>query len=140
MSNNATTETRPLPNLIARRLRAYLALWRVSAHLHYLLGGSSVLCAALAATDMYDTKLLAAASAVLTALIGFVQPQRHYHRFVRAWRVLDSASVRYQLGLSSNEALAKALERSEQLITESETSEVSTPTSQNAPGIAPPPP
>lgn len=125
MSSDATSEIRPLPNIIAKRLGAYLALWRVSAHLHYLLGGSSVLCAALAATGMYDTKLLAAASAVLTAVFGFVQPQRHYHRFVRAWRVLDSASVRYQLGISSNEDLANALERSEQLITESEASEIS---------------
>lgn len=60
---------------------------------------------------------------MLTALIGFVQPERRYLKFVRAWRVLDVAVLKFKLGLIGIKELADALERGEALISEFEEKE-----------------
>lgn len=114
---------RSLPAPIKDRLMAWKSLWVLSSRLHYGLGGASALCAAISATGLLWAQAFAAAAAVLTALFAFVQPERKYFKMVRAWRVLDSAAIRYQLGLGSLDELHKALDRGEQLITEFESSE-----------------
>jgi hypothetical protein len=61
-----------------------------------------------------------AVAAVLTAVLGFVQPERRYLKFVRAWRVLDSAAIKFRLGQAGIKELIEAVDRGEALITEFE--------------------
>lgn len=109
-----------VPAPIEIKRKAWERLWRNFATLHYSLGGLSVTCAAIAATGVDSAQGLAAAAAILTALLGFIQPERKYLKFVRAWRELDSVALRYSLGLTDIADLAAAAERGEQLITEFE--------------------
>lgn len=139
MSREAESQ-RSLPAPISDRLDAWKSLWVLSARLHYILGGASALCAAISATGLLWSQAFAAASAVLTALFAFIQPERKYFKMVRAWRVLDSAAIRYQLGLGSLDELHKALDRGEQLITDYESSEAQPPREQSGGAPKPPPP
>lgn len=126
-----------VPEPIEAKRRAWASLWRNFATLHYGLGGLSVACAAIAATGVSYAQGLAAAAAILTALLGFIQPERKYLKFVRAWRVIDSASLKYSLGLTDLAALAAAAERGEQLITEFEAKNEQEPITPSRP-VTPP--
>lgn len=114
------TSQQALPSEIAERLRDWKRLWKWSNAFHLIFGGLSVLCSALAATGMSGSQALAAAAAVMTALIGFAGLERRYYKFVRAWRVLNVAAIRYRLGLTDVSGLVTALERGETLISEFE--------------------
>ncbi len=117
------TEQRELPTDVASRLKAWKILWKSWAIGHYALGGASVAASAFASsTEGSNAKYLAASAAVLTALIGFMQSERRYFKFVRAWRVLDVAALRYKLGQLGEKELVDAVERGEALITEFEDS------------------
>lgn len=89
-----------LPSEIADRLRDWKWLWKWSNVSQLVFGGLSVLRSALAATGMPGSQCLAAIVAVMTALIGFAGLERRYYKFVRAWRVLDVAAIRYRYGLT----------------------------------------
>lgn len=41
-------------------------------------------------------KILAALSATCIVILGFAQPDRKYVKFVRTWRILDIAALRYR--------------------------------------------
>ena len=113
-----------IPQDIRQRLMEWRKLWTDSAKIYYAFGGLSVAASSVAAAVGGDVaRYLAAAAAVLTALIGFVQPERRYLKFVRAWRVLDVAVLKFKLGLIGIKELADALERGEALISEFEEKE-----------------
>ncbi len=117
----SSDESRDIPQDIQSRLSDWKNLWTESAKIHYLFGGFSVaFSAAAAATGGVSAQYLSAFAAVLTALIGFVHPERRYLKFVRAWRVLDVAALRYKLGLIDTKELCDAVERGETLISEFE--------------------
>ena len=67
-----------------------------------------------------QAKAFSIIAAISTALIGFMHPERRYMKFVRAWRVLDVAAMRYGHGLIDKAALIDAVERGESLIAEFE--------------------
>lgn len=114
-------ESKAVPKDIRDRLMEWRKLWTDSAKIHYAFGGLSVAASSVAAAVGGDTaRYLAAAAAVLTALIGFVQPERRYLKFVRAWRVLDVAVLKFKLDLIGTKDLVDALERGEALISEFE--------------------
>ena len=88
---------------------------------YYFLGGVGVATSALAAAFPSETsRYLSVISAVCIALLGFTQPEKKYIKFVRAWRILDIAAMRYRYGIISINSLFDALERGEQSITEFE--------------------
>lgn len=111
---------RALPPGVSGKHLAWRRLWQWSARFHYIAGGLSVFCSAVAAIGGDAAQYFATAAAVLTALIGFVHPERQYLKFVRAWRVLDIAAVRYSLGLIGVKELVDAVERGETLIADFE--------------------
>lgn len=113
--------SRNVPPDIQVRLTDWRKLWTQSARIHYLFGGFSVAFSAIAAaTGGVLAQYLSAVAAVLTALIGFVHPERRYLKFVRAWRVLDVAALRYKFGIIEVKELCDAVERGETLISEFE--------------------
>ncbi len=68
-----------IPQDIRQRLMEWRKLWTDSAKIHYAFGGLSVAASSVAAAVGGDiARYLAAAAAVLTALIGFVEPERRY--------------------------------------------------------------
>jgi hypothetical protein len=106
-----------LPEHVERRLKTWLFYYKIANRMHYLVGiigvGASSLGGAL---GQPYSPYLAAIAALCLAVLGFVQPDRKYLKFVRAWRILDVAAGRYQAGLISIEQLYDALERGEQAI------------------------
>lgn len=109
------------PSDIVGRLKAWHGLWWWSAVYHYALGVLGVACSAVAATDVPHVRQAAATlAAVCFAVIGFVNPQRRYLKFVRAWRTLDSACRRFRHSNLPIEYLLDAVDRGEQIITEIE--------------------
>ena len=113
--------TQPLPPDVDKRLDYWHGLWNASAKYHYFFGVVSV-GASVISTSMEGTpaKAFSIVAAIATALIGFMHPERRYMKFVRAWRVLDVASMRYRHGLIDKAALIDAVERGEALIAEFE--------------------
>jgi hypothetical protein len=110
-----------LPPDVDRRLAFWHGLWSRSARYHYFFGvvsvGASVISTSL---DGGPAKVFSIIAAIATALIGFMHPERRYMKFVRAWRVLDVAAMRYRHGLSDKAALIDAVERGEALIADFE--------------------
>ena len=113
--------TQPLPPDIDKRLDYWHDLWNSSAKYHYFFGVVSV-GASVISTSMEGNpaKAFSIVAAIATALIGFMHPERRYMKFVRAWRVLDVAAMRYRHGLIDKAALIDAVERGEGLIAEFE--------------------
>jgi hypothetical protein len=112
--------SRSLPDEVTKKHKAWYRLWNWSAKLHYALGGLSVLASAMAATGGEKAPYLSALAALLTALIGFIHPERRYLKFVRAWRILDIAALRYKLRLIEVKELVEAVERGEKIISDFE--------------------
>lgn len=113
-----------LPPEVKSRLDSWHKLWTESAQLFYLFGALSVTASAVAAaTGGVAAQYLSAAAAVLTALIGFVQPERRYFKFVNAWRVLDIAALKYKKGRADIDNLIQAVEHGERIISEYESKE-----------------
>ncbi len=73
-----------------------------------------------AAFPSETSRYLSVISAVCIALLGFTQPEKKYIKFVRAWRILDIAAMRYRYKIIHIVSLFDALERGEQSITEFE--------------------
>jgi hypothetical protein len=113
--------TQDLPPDVDKRLDYWHGLWNSSAKYHYFFGVVSV-AASVISTSMEGNpaKAFSIVAAIATALIGFMHPERRYMKFVRAWRVLDVAAMRYRHGLIDKAALIDAVERGESLIAEFE--------------------
>jgi hypothetical protein len=112
---------RPLPTDVDKRLTYWHGLWSRSASYHYFFGVISV-AASVISTSLEGeyAKVFSIIAAIATSLIGFMHPERRYTKFVRAWRVLDLAAMRYRHGLSDKAALIEAVEKGEALIGEYE--------------------
>ena len=120
MSNIEIPQKTPPPK-IAKTLNEWRSLWVCSAAYHYTFGVLGVTCSAVAATDIECLRRPASVIAVVCfAVIGYVNPQRRYLKFVRAWRVLDAAVDRYQYLNGSMRALLAAKARGERIIADLE--------------------
>jgi len=53
---------------------------------------------------------------VCIAILGFVKPERKFIKFVRAWRILDAAAIRYRYGKADLDYLFMAMDQGEQFI------------------------
>jgi hypothetical protein len=113
--------SQPLPKDVATRLAYWHGLWNRSASYHYFFGVISVAASVISTSlDGPPAKVFSIIAAISAALIGFMHPERRYMKFVRAWRVLDVAAMRYQHGLIDKAKLIDALEHGENLIGEFE--------------------
>ena len=113
--------THDLPPDVDKRLDYWHGLWNSSAKYHYFFGVVSVAASVISTSmDGNPAKAFSIVAAIATALIGFMHPERRYMKFVRAWRVLDVAAMRYRHGLIDKAALIDAVERGESLIAEFE--------------------
>jgi len=121
MPTDTTAAVLTVPGDVRDRLGYWNGIWRASARYHYLFGVVSV-AASVISTSVEGTpaKICSIVAAISTALIGFMHPERRYVKFVRAWRVLDMASMRYRHGLIDRSALLDAVEHGEALIAEFE--------------------
>jgi hypothetical protein len=114
-------DTKPqIPDYIAKRYSAWQGLWRFATQEYYLIGILSVVCSSIAATGQGGpgtSQGFAAAAAILTAAMGFLQPRRNYLKFVKAWRILDLAIMRFKAGLADESDLIDAVAAGEALLT-----------------------
>ena len=116
-------KTSPLdvPLEVRARMDSWSALYKGAMYSHYFFGVVGVAAATIsAATGGAMGKALAAASAICLAVLGFVQPDRKYLKFSRAWSILDVAALRYRYGEATLAELMDALDHGEQVITEFE--------------------
>lgn len=117
----AVEPMRALPSDVEWRLSFWRGLWHRSSAYHYFFGVISVAASVISTSlDGQEAKYFSIIAAISTALIGFMHPERRYIKFVRAWRVLDVASMRYRHGLIDKAQLIDAVERGESLIAEFE--------------------
>jgi hypothetical protein len=113
----STSEDRLLPLEIKERR----AIWRkrknVWLTLYYALGIVGLLASILAASlpEPFN-KVCAVISAMCFGGIGFLKPQTRSFAYVRAWRVLDIACLRYMKGIYELPRLFDEVERAEKLI------------------------
>jgi hypothetical protein len=124
MSSQAPSDSasvQAIPPDIGSRLSYWQGLWERSAKYHYFFGVISV-AASVISTSVEGTpaKICSIIAAISTSLIGFMHPERRYMKFVRPWRVLEVAAMRYRHGLIDKAALIDAVERGESLIAEFE--------------------
>jgi hypothetical protein len=123
MSSDTSDEhaQRELPSEVQSRLFYWHGLWERSASYHYFFGVVSVAASVISTSlDGGQAKVFSIIAAIATALIGFMHPERRYMKFVRAWRVLDLAAMRYRHGLIDKPGLIDAVERGEALIADFE--------------------
>ncbi len=134
MSDSAVPKK--VPEEIQERLDQWRGLWSWSAGYHYFVGVVGVTASSLATIDFgidLVPKLLAAAAAVCLAVLGFVQPDRRYQKFVRAWRTLDPVVLRYKYGEATIDDVFDALQRGESIISEYEQEITLKPPQQTGP-------
>ncbi len=122
---------RKAPAEIEARVNAWYRMFNFANRTHYVVGVLGVACSALAASDVGGaSQILAAISAVCIAILGFAQPEKKYFKFVRAWRVLDAAVLKYRYGKIDLDTLLETVERGEELITEVERDALKKPRKQ----------
>jgi hypothetical protein len=111
-----------VPSYITKRYDSWRRLWRLGIRWHYILGilsvSSSAIAAVVGGNHPTSGQAFAAFAAILTAAIGFIQPKRIYTKFVKAWRMLDIAILKFQAGRADLQDLLDAVEAGEALITE----------------------
>lgn len=111
-------ELRPVPADIQARIDAWKKLFITANYSYYFFGILAVSASAFStATDPPISKYLSALSALCVAFLGFAQPDRKYTKFVRAWRVLDVAALRYRHHELQKTDLINAVETGEKIIT-----------------------
>lgn len=138
-TKDSQNEPLKLPEEIEIRLRSWQSLYMRGNTFYYIFGGLGVATSGLAAAFPSETsRYLSVVSAVCIALLGFTQPEKKYIKFVRAWRILDIAAMRYRYKLIPIASLFDALERGEQSITEFEQEMSSKGTQQIITGAAEP--
>lgn len=116
-----TSSPKEYPAEVKSRLTCWYKLYRRANFTHYTVGIIGVTASALAAVDVGEaSRFLAAISAVCIAVLGLVKPERKYIKFVRAWRTLDAAAMKYRYGKADLDALLAAMEQGERCITEFE--------------------
>lgn len=121
-----------IPPEIQNRIKMWYRLFMRATYSHYFFGTIGVASSAIsAATDGGIAKMLAALSATCIAILGFAQPDRKYVKFVRAWRILDIAALRYRYHQIDIKELLEAVERGEKVITDFE-NEISVKPSQKS--------
>ena len=116
-------KTSPLdvPLEVRARMDSWSALSTGAMYSHYFFGVAGVAAAIIsAATGGTLGKALAAVAAICFAVLSFVQPDRKYLKFSRAWSILDVAALRYRYGEATLSELMDALNCGEQMITEFE--------------------
>ena len=103
---------RRAPDHIRNRLAAWQKIYVTAYILHYIPGGIGFVSASIAVAAG-DTKILMVISAACIAIVSFAQPIRVGNRFASAWRMLDSAVLRYELGITEIEDLLDVFEQAE---------------------------
>lgn len=130
--DNDAKKCNDLPKEIAARHKDWEWGFRIGAAGHFYLGVFSVLASSVAAITVPDYPIVARVCAgiatVLTATIGFLKPQHGYLMYIRAWRVLDLAAMRYRAGLINDDDLIKAVGEGEAIIAKMETNLMNQPT------------
>jgi hypothetical protein len=126
-----------MPLEVSERLDYWHGLWRRSAQYHYVFGVVSVAASVISTSlEGGQAKVFSIVAAIATAMIGFMHPERRYMKFVRAWRVLDVAAMRYRHGLIGKAALIDAVERGEAAIAEFEDKNEGSAAEDKKPGPA----
>jgi hypothetical protein len=114
----------PIPPDIAERHASWRKLFLNANRGHYSLGVLSVASSSIAVVvggfSAPAGQIFAGIAAVLTAMIGFLKPELKYLKFVRAWRILDFAVMKYRAGLISRLELIEAVGAGEAIITRME--------------------
>jgi hypothetical protein len=119
--NHQVSPLKEYPAEVKSRLNCWHKLYRRANITHYSVGIIGVAASTLAAVDIGEaSRFLAAISAVCIAILGFAKPERKYIKFVRAWRTLDAAALRYRYGKTNLDALFNAMEQGERCIAEFE--------------------
>ena len=115
--NDQNSSLKDFPDEVKSRLNCWHKLYRRANSTHYIVGVLGVAASALAAVDIGEaSRFLAAISAVCIAILGFVKPERKFIKFVRAWRILDAAAMRYRYGKADLDYLFMAMDQGEELI------------------------
>ena len=110
-----------VPVEVGARIESWSVLYKGALFSHYFFGVVGVAASAIsAATGGAVGKSLAAVSAICLAVLGFMQPDRKYIKFSRAWSILDVAALRYRYGEATLSELMDALNCGEQMIAEFE--------------------
>jgi len=114
-------EVREVPEDIERRLAAWRTYWKRAVAMRYLVGIVGITDSCIAAANFEDYSQFAAIiSALCIGVLGFVQPEQKYLKFIQAWRRLDSSMMKFKFGQIEIGALLQAVEDSESIITEIE--------------------
>jgi hypothetical protein len=107
-----------IPKSILERRASWQFAFMMNILAHWIFGIGGVLASVVAASGLSatTTKIAALSSALCFAVLGFVRPERVYQRYVRAWRILDPACLRFISGLLTLTQLHEALEAGEAAI------------------------
>ncbi len=114
--------------VVEARLQAWFTYFQTAVMERYVFGILGIACSTIAAITTglhgdWGRWVPAAASlgsAMSISVIGFLRPEQEYQKFVRAWRILDVAFIRYKAKLIEMTALLSELERAEGVIGEFE--------------------
>jgi hypothetical protein len=128
MSEKSTVDQNdiPVPPDIAERHQAWQRAFKQAADGNLYLGVLSVASSSIAVfagnypDHPHYAQAFAGLGAILTAMLGFLKPERTYLKFVKAWRVLDLAIMKYRAGLIDRPALIQAVGDGEDIITKME--------------------
>lgn len=114
-------DVRDVPDDVSKRHLAWMIYWKRAVTTHYVIGILGVTASCIAATGFeYFSQAAAIVSAFCIGVLGFVQPERKYLKFVRAWRRLDSSVMLFRFGKIEIDDLLQAVEDGESIITEVE--------------------
>lgn len=116
---NQTLEFKEIPPEIKKRHRTWQVFFEGYTSIHYIVGVVGVIASVLSATQASketNDPLFGIISAACIAILGFVQPDKQYRKYVNAWRILDRGINQYRHGLIDIKDLVASLNRAESSI------------------------
>ncbi len=114
MQDESNSRETKLPSKLADRLKSWERTHRLYFIIHYFVGIIGVLASTLATSNLLGhPRFLSAISAICIAILAFVRPEREHIRFWNAWRILDSAATKYEVGMVGIEKVVEAIDRGE---------------------------
>jgi hypothetical protein len=123
--------TAPADEALVKELQRKLDVWHWNAvtweWVHWLFGIMGVAFSALSAAEYIQDEVassFAVATTICLGVLGFANPQRRSARYIRSYRVLDTALREFKNSSRTLEDMLKEHRRAEDLLNETEGAEI----------------
>lgn len=104
-----------LKKRVEKRMNQWFYMFWSFTIIHYTIGVVGIVASVTASATGNPTrrKIAGVISAFCIAVIGFIQPEKQYRKFVIAWRILDGKYMDFLAGAIDEKGLSEGLKEAE---------------------------